>query len=155
MKLFQTDENLLPAINRSGCYFRTMLSIAEKYIDRHLSAAEMEFIYWYLVGKGDMRKDCFLDNPGKVTEAAFFLAGKPTWRCIQIGQQYYGEDPQYWRWVVRSGNTSVTDTAIKGYTPRGNEHWIQGTAERKTLWNPHPDAPLQELRKAVLYRVNT
>lgn len=155
MKLYQTDENLLSAINKSGCYFRTMLAIAEKHLDRHFTAAEIEFIYWYLVGKGEMRKDCFLENPPKVTEAGFFLAGKPDYRCLQIGQKYYGKEPQYWGWVSKSGDYTVTDTAIKGYTPRGSEHWIQGTAEGKSLWNPHPKAPLDILRKMVLYRVTT
>lgn len=149
-RIYQTSKKLLRAINKEGCYFRTMLSIAERFTDKLLTADEILEIYYDLIDKGFMKQNCYLENPEKAANAAFKVLKQDNLRCIQIGKKIEGKDPVYWGWVK---DKTVSAIALNGITAKGNGHWVEADWSGHELWNPYPGAYLVTLKKQIFYRI--
>lgn len=61
--ILQRDARLNENINRWGCYFMSLLFLANKWNGTLLGATEIERIYRYAVKLFWMRENCYIENP--------------------------------------------------------------------------------------------
>jgi hypothetical protein len=64
--ILQTDKRLNEQINKYGCYFMSILFLANKYIGLQLSTTSIISVYNQSVKLGIMESNCFINDPDNI-----------------------------------------------------------------------------------------
>lgn len=116
--ILQTDTRLNANIQRTGCYFMSILYLANKHAQTPWDTAAINHVYEEAVSEGFMGANCFVYNP----DGIFRLAGlrvrytqhheAPTRVCadneIEILRFKHADFPGYSHFVVGNGIGFVT-----------------------------------------------
>jgi len=70
LNYYQTDEHFNTDINKYGCLFFSLMDIAEKYTGHNFIPKTINKLYFELIDKGIMRKDCYILNHEKTLQMA-------------------------------------------------------------------------------------
>lgn len=64
--ILQTDNRLPKLVNRYGCYFMSLLFLANKYTGFKLSTTVIVKLYNNFIEMGYMDKNCYIQNPDRI-----------------------------------------------------------------------------------------
>ena len=143
------EVTLLP---RWGCYFMSLLGMAQNYTDHRLTAEQCEAIYWicretegwnrkpvmekrHETKDGEKRYVLWCNDHNAVLRHAIQYC----WRDYSAGDGYtarYTGDQDSWASWVLPKNHKVNYTLVHKQTANGG-HWVLGDAMRNMLWDPH------------------
>lgn len=151
--MLQTDTNLDPMIQRWGCYFMSMIRMAEIISGRTATADEINRTYKTQQAALKMTPKCYLADPERV--ANFFLRAwgvKP--HIVQIGVRLPDSPAQFWGWAEKAGRTDWQFTARKVRTSLGF-HFQLASTDGTLLYDPDPSLKTLGLNSLILYQVVT
>ncbi len=135
------EETLLP---RWGCFFMSLLGMAQHYTQYHLNAEHCEMVYWVCREvEGWDRKMILEKRHGKLwcndPDAALHRALQFCWRDYSAASTYMalqtGNQDGWATWVLPQHH-KCNYTLVRKQTANGG-HWILGDAMRNMLWDPH------------------
>ena len=151
--VLQTDPRLNVMINSYGCFYRSVLGIAETHLQTGLNAGEIESIYQMAVEMGAdfMLPDCTLKRyaaGGALAVVGFRYMRHHEFDCRQVGSISADSFKVSW-WGPRKYNYTV----LLGRTVNGNRHYRLGDSSGTLIFDPNPRATIHHEVLELLYLV--
>lgn len=148
-RVYQTHKDLGKMINRFGCYYRSLLAIAEEEVGKLLSVDNI-WVGYRVLSSGSMDNECYVQKPRNIVEYGFQVLGGDEYRCYQTGlRDLRSGTLSYWG---THGPEHVQYTILQGHTGR-HTHFRLGDRDGKLLWDPYPGAKIQREERVIFYRV--
>lgn len=145
--ILQTDTRLPLHVQREGCYFRSLVMLAEMHHRQLLDAADIVKLYDYVISTGAMKQDCWVLEPEKIIQSAqFFLGHGPSGRMLfRTAAKGSGlEDGNF----TRPGRPSHWIRHYK--TVNGHGHFVVADKTGATVWDPY--FPFTTAAKELTFR---
>jgi len=150
--ILQTDRRFNHSIQRYGCFFRSLLAIAETHLKKALSAKDILHIYEMAVAMGPdfMLADCTckrLGAGGGLVIMGLRLLGSHDFDCRQVGSiDAQTEEISWW------GTKCYNYTILLGRTAN-DKHYRLGDSSGTLLFDPNPKAKIRREIQELLYLV--
>ena len=149
IKLKQNNNLLNPNIRATGCYFRSLIGIAETKFQRYLTSKQINELYDFCIQNPEiMLPNCYMNEKlTKVVELAA-LKFSHSIKCYQLGI-YQGNEFIFWN----NYNKNYTDTIIQWKTEMGT-HFTQADKNMNEIFDPW-QGKIKKLYKTkiILYKV--
>ena len=152
----QTDYRLPIEVNKWGCFFRSLLAIAEVYIGRRLRVQEIAQAYREAVAEGMdyMTPDCVCKSEsagGGIINQGIALLGGPG-RGFQLGSINPAIGKMQW-WGPKGWDKDWGWQILLGKTEYGNSHYRLADREGILIFDPDPTAKVKVESLQLLYVV--
>lgn len=128
LKIKQNDSLLNPNIRATGCYFRSLIGIAETLYQRYMTAKQINELYTRCV-PNIMLANCYVNDPAEIIKMAAIELGYSC-KCFQRGL-YQGNEFIFWNNIYRN----YTDTIIQWKTSIGS-HFTQADENMNEVYDP-------------------
>jgi hypothetical protein len=147
----QTDYDMYE-IQRYGCYFCSLLEMAERTAQKRLTDEQVYNLYQIYVLEGFMSRKCYIYKPDEILQTALSALSHRR-RIFQIGMAaaplYFAD---YWRWV-KTKLQKPSFHIYKTLTANGNNHFILADDSMRLIYNPDPTIKLLKTEAIVHYRI--
>ncbi len=151
--LKQTDKKLKRKINQFGCYFMSMLAIAQIEEEKVFSAEEINQLYDEAVEKNYMTAKCYVRKPDEIAQLAFKKFGNNK-RTYQVGRIDAEGEKRFWGWVENNPKYKEYKYLIIRWEMDNDdypEHFTLGLINEGEIYDPYPDLNKISKMNEVLY----
>ena len=147
--VMQDDPELPEEVQSWGCYYLSMLGIAENELGIKLTAQQIKDISEIVIDAGYMREDCTLIKPFQITNTVLTMYGIEK-KIYDVGSKIPGEEAVYWGWVESSPEYKVSDYQVEHWEmSTGAEHYI--LKKNGTVIKDSAPGQKNELIKTILF----
>lgn len=144
MKILQTNPNLHKSIQRWGCYYRSILAMAEEFTQKELIREQIQMGY-YILRRGVMGDDCFVKHPEYILTYGLQMLGASRCKGLYIGWAELQNRQPFFKSGYEKSDMSFM--AKKGLTKNGNPHFRLALPNGHVIFDPHGSKP--EIAKEI------
>lgn len=150
----QTDYRLHRMVNIYGCYFRSLLGIAESWAGKRLTPDQINELYEMGIEGSNalMTERCSMGHGagGETCDMTFKMLDRPELRAWQMGSRIKGEKAVFFD----KKKHPIHRTILWGNsTQAGWRHYRLGDEHGREIFDPDPTTEIEEEVTELLYMI--
>lgn len=156
--LLQTDERLPKAVNKTGCYWRSLLAMIEIHFGFRYTARELTKLYNRMVKKKVIRKNCYVFSSSSLLNFALKKRSLKIWGrrlgSIKNGEIVWRKDlpiqAKYVDFIIPEFQTPYKWKDEDG-VEHFYSHFVLYDKDGNLVYNPDPNIQMVKKLKAKTY----
>lgn len=138
--LYQTNPAFPKEVQNYGCYFMSLLRMAELVSNTDLTVDQVNAIYVSGSQKGYITRKCSCVKPDSILKEAFFLTSAK-FIAYQVGAKTYGNNPRtdWWQWVRTNPKFMEVDYLLVQFATGGGfgTHYCLADKNENVIYDPY------------------